>query len=58
MEAKLILKEIANNIHANKDKYSAHEKIKKYFILEKINILNIKIIYQKILKFQKIFGKK
>ena len=31
MEANLILKEIANNFHSNKDKYAAHTKIKKLF---------------------------
>ena len=31
MEANLILKEIANNFHSNKDKYAAHEKIRKLF---------------------------
>ena len=31
MQPKLILKEIANTIHNSKDRYIAHEKVKKYF---------------------------
>ncbi len=31
MQPKLILKEIANTIHSSKDRYTAHEKVKKYF---------------------------
>ena len=31
MQPKLILKEIANTLHNSKDRYAAHEKIKKYF---------------------------